>query len=122
MREGIELPDGRRVTQLTSSVRSSLAAAFNAWLRDEGFCFDEVFHSKPPDLDRVNQVLTRYGRYLFSAGKPSLRDNQLDQYTAPHFEALTTTGMGPVCHVDLLRTGGAPPGHAVSTCLVWGWV
>ena len=70
LREGLELPDGRRVTELTSSVCSGLAAALSAWLRNEGLCFDEIFLSNPPDLDRVNQVLTKYGRYLFSSGKP----------------------------------------------------
>lgn len=69
-REGIELPEGRRVTELTTSVRGHPASAFNAWLRREGMSFEEVFMSTPPDLDRVNKVLTQYGRHLFACGKP----------------------------------------------------
>lgn len=59
-REGIVLPEGRRVTQLTTSVRGHTSAALNAWLRQEGK--REVFLASPPDLDRINKVLTRYGR------------------------------------------------------------
>lgn len=71
--QGLELSERRRVTALTSSIRAQLGAASNCWLRNEGMSFDEIFMANPPDCDKVNSVLTRYGRFLFASGKPYYR-------------------------------------------------
>lgn len=69
-RSGIVLEDGRRVTETTANVRGLLFQNFLGWLTDQGFSFDELLMSSPPDLDRINKVLVQYGKWLFSAGKP----------------------------------------------------
>eukprot|EP00438_Fugacium_kawagutii_P024536 Skav223316 [mRNA] locus=scaffold200:41903:46588:+ [translate_table: standard] len=69
-REGIDLPEGRRITAATSSVRTQLMSSFCKWLSGEDLVFDTIFMANPPDLDRINAVLVRYGRYLFAEGKP----------------------------------------------------
>ena len=64
-RQGIELPEGRRVTELTTSVRAQLMSAFSGWLRVSGLAYNDMFQGNPPDLDKINSVLCQYGRYLF---------------------------------------------------------
>ena len=51
LRAGVGLPEGRRVTARTSSVRSQLMSAFNVWLRDAGLSFEDVLLASPPNLD-----------------------------------------------------------------------
>ena len=69
-RQGIELPEGRGVTELTTSVRAQLMSAFSGWLRVSGLAYNEVFQGNPPDLDKIKSVLCQYGRYLFAEGRP----------------------------------------------------
>ena len=42
---------------------------FKIWLGERGIDFD-LFLATPPDLDKINAVLTDFGRFLFGAGKP----------------------------------------------------
>ena len=70
MRAGIELPEGRRVTEQTSSMRAQLIANLARWLFDTGTSFEELIWESPPNLDRINQRLSDFGRYLFHQGKP----------------------------------------------------
>ena len=69
-RAGITLEDGRRVTPTTSFHRDSLLVKFRSWLLQRGENFDVLVLSSPPDLDRLNQRLVDYGRWLFAEGKP----------------------------------------------------
>lgn len=78
----------RRVTQLTTSIRSQLASAFNAWLRGEGTSFETVFMSNAQDLDKVNSMLTKYGRFLFSSGKPYYHLSGTINLVSASFEGL----------------------------------
>lgn len=113
LREGIELPDGSRVTELTTSVRSQLAA--NGWLRNQGVSFDEVFLASPPDLDRTNQILAQYRRHPFAI--PPLRNHQHGQ-----LEAQQVTSASFYEPVEHHRAMPAQLMLAVlATCLVWGW-
>ena len=69
-RAGIRLDDGRRVTENTANVRDLLFERFEAWLTGEGWNLQEVLFASMPDLDLLNKVLVKYGRELFSQGKP----------------------------------------------------
>ena len=69
-RAGIVLNDGRRVTETTSFHREGLLGKFRDWLVRNGYGFDQLVMSSPPDLDLLNQKLVDYGRWLFSEGKP----------------------------------------------------
>ena len=69
-RAGIVLDDGRKVTPTTSFHREGLLVKFRNWLVENGFSFDELVMSSPPDLDALNQKLVDYGRFLFAEGKP----------------------------------------------------
>lgn len=55
---------------VASLSRSQLMSAFNVWLRDAGLSFEDVLLANPPNLDQVNDVPSRYGRFLFVEGKP----------------------------------------------------
>ena len=69
-RSGIELRDGRRVSEGTSATRAALLSGFQTWLEQQGTTFDAVAMSKNCDLDNLNAWLVKYGRWLFAAGKP----------------------------------------------------
>ena len=44
---------------------------------EQGFSFDLVFMASPPDLDGANEVLVKYGRWLFKEGKPYYHFSEL---------------------------------------------
>ena len=69
-RANIVLGDGRRVTEMTSSVRHDLLQNLKGWLTGQGISFDEVFMGNPPDIDLINKVLSDFGKALFGLGKP----------------------------------------------------
>ena len=130
-RQGIELPEGRRVTSATSSVRVSLMAAFCKWLRESGLCYDSIFQRNPPDLDRINSVLTDYGRFLFSSGKPYYHFAEtINSVSAKR--PLLRRSLQQAWDLCAMWTSFEPVEHhrampvqvllaVLSTCLVWGW-
>lgn len=69
-RAGIVLEDGRRVTATTSFHREGLLTRFRDWLFSRDLIFDEVVMVSPPDIERINQCLVDYGRWLFREGRP----------------------------------------------------
>ena len=70
MRSGLVLEDGRRVTETTSQVRTLLLARFESWLNGHGMSGDQQIFSPQADADSINKLLVRYGKWLFSEGKP----------------------------------------------------
>ena len=76
-RAGFELPEGRRVLETTSEIRGKLMSSFLGWLDEQGFSFNLVFMASPPDLDGANDVLVKYGRWLFKEGKPYYHFSEL---------------------------------------------
>ena len=130
-REGIELPDGRRVMPLTTSIRGQLGAAFNCWLREEGMCFEGIFLSSPPDLDKINEVLTRYGRQLFAKGKPYYHLSETINLVSARRPVLSRS-LQQAWDLCAMWTSFEQVEHhrampvqvllaVLSTCLAWGW-
>ena len=130
-RVGIELPEGRRVTQLTSSIRAQLGAAFNCWLREQGLDYDSIFQANPPDLDKVNQILTRYGRFLFSSGKPYYHLSETINLVSARRPILRRS-LQQAWDLCAMWSSFEPVEHhrampaqvllgVLATCLVWGW-
>ena len=76
-REGLELKQGRRVLETTSSIRQKLLDAYVEWLVESGKDFDEIFMAKTPDLDLINEELRAFGRWLFHQGKPYYHFSEL---------------------------------------------
>ena len=130
-RRGLELPEGRRVTATTMSVRNQLTAAFNSWLREVGLSYDDVFQANPPDLDRINSVLTRYGKYLFSEGKPYYHFAETINSVSVKRPILRRS-LQQAWDLCAMWTSFEPVEHhkampvqvllaVLSTCLIWGW-
>ena len=130
-RRGLELPEGRRVTATTMSVRNQLTAAFNSWLREVGLSYDDVFQANPPDLDRINSVLTRYGKYLFSEGKPYYHFAETINSVSAKRPILRRS-LQQAWDMCAMWTSFEPVEHhkampvqvllaVLSTCLIWGW-
>ena len=130
-RAGIVLGDGRRVTELTASVRQDLSKGFRAWLGLRGLSYDEVFLTNPPDLDYVNKVLCDFGRHLFQSGKPYYHFSETINAVACSRPILRRALQQSW---DLAAMWGShePTEHHVampyqvllsilSVCLVWGW-
>lgn len=76
-RAGFELPEGRRVLETTADIRIKLFSGFQAWLAENGIDFDDTFMSSPPNLDVANEVLVKYGKWLFREGKPYYHFSEL---------------------------------------------
>ena len=130
-RAGLELPEGRRVTQATSSVRGSLMAKFNLWLRDSGSSFDSVFLANPPDYDKVNAELVRYGRFLFAQGKPYYHFTETINAVSAKRPILRRS-LQQAWDLAFMWNSYEPVEHhhampvqvllaLLSTCLLWGW-
>ena len=130
-RRGLELPDGRRVTDTTLTMRKQLTASFNNWLREVGLDFDTIFLSNPPDYDLVNSVLTRYGRHLFSSGKPYYHFAETINSVSAR-RPLLRRSLQQAWGLCAMWTAFEPVEHhkampvqlllgVLATCLIWGW-
>ena len=69
-RAGIVLEGGRRVTEATSATREVLFDNLLRWMTDQGVSGEDMIFASPPDLDGLNSILVRYGKWLFNSGKP----------------------------------------------------
>ena len=69
-RAAINLGQGRPVLERTKKGREKLLEGFSQWLDSRGVSFADFLNSELTDLDTVNLLLERYGRELFSAGRP----------------------------------------------------
>jgi hypothetical protein len=65
-RAGIELGEGRKTTEVTAATWVELLERFKGWLESIDLVFGDLFSSNPPDLDRINNLLTDFGRWLLS--------------------------------------------------------
>ena len=101
-RTGIVLEDGRRVTEATANVRDVLFERFEGWLQTEGMALHDVLFAQPPDLDLLNRVLVRYGRWSFEQGKtsvPLFRNCQCSSKQAAYGAAFSAAELGSGVHV-----------------------
>ena len=130
-RKGLELPEGRRVTEATRSVRATLVSAFNRWLWEAGLAYDDIFQANPPDFDRINSVLTQYGRFLFSEGKPYYHFAETINAVSARRPTLRRS-LQQAWGLCAMWTSFEPVEHhrampfqvllaVLSTCLIWGW-
>ena len=130
-RAGIVLGEGRRITELTTSVRQELLVSLKSWLASEERDFEELFMSNPPNLDLINKVLADFGRALFYAGKPYYHYSEAVNAVA---------GVRPILRRslqeawDLAALWGSfePTEHHIAmpyqillamltVCMTWGW-
>ena len=130
-RQGVVLDDGRPVTEGTRASRDGLLVQFETWLNGKGQTFGEVFLSQQPDLDRINQVLTEYGRMLFRLGKPYYKYAEtLNGVTTRR--PILRRSIGAAWDLAFMWGAMEPTEHhaamphqvllaVLSTCLVWGW-
>ena len=65
-----DLPQGRPVLQLTSENRGKLLQQFFLWLRSLGIEPDEILTEPQEHLQHINDLLNRFGRGLYFAGRP----------------------------------------------------
>ena len=129
-RDGIELGAGRRITEATALSRNALVENFKHWLAKNGLGF-ELFLESPPDLDRINAVLTDFGRFLFKAGKPYY-------HYAESINGLVTVrptlrrSLQQAWDLAFLWGSYEPSEHhiavphqvllsIITVCLIWGW-
>ena len=65
-----DLIPGRRVTEVTTTLRQTLMATFRNWLQEEGIDWNFILENSHSHLEEINAVLTRYGRVLYGSGRP----------------------------------------------------
>ena len=69
-RQPLGLAEGRPVLGKTQNHREKLLAWFGDWLSQNGLSLDQLCDAQACDVDTVNAVVSRYGRELYSAGRP----------------------------------------------------
>ena len=131
-REGIVLETGRPVLESTRAARDDLFSAFFSWMSEKGLSYDEIFGGSPYDLDRINQILTEYGRALFEAGKPYYHYSEtLNGITTRR--PLLRRSIGVAWDLAFMWGAHEPAEHHVavphqillailSVSILWGWM
>ena len=130
-RAGIELPQGRRVTELTSSNRQVFLSKFLGWLENEGLDSRTVFEG-PPDIDQINRWISDYGRKLFREGKPYYQYSETINAISAKRPTLRRSLM-QAWDLAFMWNSYEPVEHHVamphqvllallSICMMWGWV
>ncbi len=69
-RQDLLLTDGRPVQPRTKDNRDTLLGKLDDWLKTLGESLSDYLDGSDPDIDRINNMLERYGRELFRAGRP----------------------------------------------------
>ena len=131
-RAAINLGQGRPVLERTKKGREKLLDGFSQWLDGRGVSFADFLNSELTDLDTVNLLLERYGRELFSAGRPYGHYSELVNGIAslrPRFRrslqgawdfAYSWLRHEPPCHHAALPW--QPLVALLVTSFSWGWV
>ena len=65
-----DLVPGRRVTEVTTSMRQVLMTTFKGWLLEEGIDWQFLLENSHSHLEEINGVLSWYGRILYQNGRP----------------------------------------------------
>ncbi len=131
LREGIKLPDGRRVTEATGIYREGLLHHFQIWLAGRGVSFEDTFLNNFPVIDDLNKLLCDYGRSLFHSGKPYYRYAETINAVATKRPTLRRSFQQAWdlafmwCSFEPTEHHTAMPFQGLlailSTCLLWGW-
>ena len=130
-RAGIELGEGRRTTEATAAARTDLLSVFCTWLAERDIAFDDLFLGNPPDLDKINQVLTDFGRWLFKKGKPYYHYSETINAVSSR-RPILRRALQQAWDLAFMWGSYEPTEHHVgmpfqvllavlSTMLVWGW-
>ena len=64
------LPQGRPVLPSTSRLRERYWSFFLEWLQHEGIELSHLLDFPTMYVEEINAILTKFGRYLYSSGKP----------------------------------------------------
>ena len=64
------LPEGRVTLEVTNRLRERYWKSFLEWCQSEGLNFEVLLREYHLHVDEINLVLTKYGRLLYTAGKP----------------------------------------------------
>ena len=130
-RVGLQLPDGRRVTETTVVTRDWLLQKFSEWLFARGTPFENTFQARFPSLDDLNKLLCEYGRFLFHGGKPYYHYAETINAVVGKRPTLRRS-LQQAWDLAFMWCSYEPTEHhtgmpfqvllaILSTCLVWGW-
>ena len=130
-REGIELTDGRRVTETTAFTRDWLYQRFLAWISEKGFREASLVFGNPPDIDLLNKVLCEYGRWLFNQGRPYYHYSETINSVSSKRPAVRRA-LQQAWDLAFMWGSYEPTTHHVAmpfqiltavlaVCLTWGW-
>ncbi len=125
------LPIGRLVLPRTAHLRSGHIAVFRDWCMGEGIDFEFLLENYRECIDELNLVLCRFGRRLYSIGRP--RNHYIET-----INALTAAKPGlrrlvqQAWDLGFTWTKMEPSNHhvaapfqvlmgLVSLCILWGW-
>ena len=125
------LQDGRPVLGVTSKQRDTLISQFESWLLDLGISLENLLEHHHVYIDELNKQLVRYGRVLYSAGRPYNHYAETINSIASKKPAVKRQ-LQEAWNLAFAWIRDEPTAHhlampwqvllsAISLCFVWGW-
>ena len=125
------LLQGRHVTAVTVSMRSSLLAAFEHWTETEGIPWAELLRDGLARIEEINAVIIAYGRQLHRCGRPYQHYAETINAIAGQRLSLKRSLQG-AWSLAFSWLQSEPSAHHVampvqvlmallSVCILWGW-
>ena len=127
-----ELQLGRPVLPSTTLNREALYNTFVSWCRQTGVDFNGLLCHAMQNLDEINAILTKYGRELYSAGRPYGHFAETINSVASRRPAIRRH-LQQSWDLAYAWVKQEPPAHhtampfqvllaCLATALMWGWV
>ena len=126
------LLEGRPVQALTRDRRSKLKASWIGWLADEGYTWNDVGRWARDDVSKLNQVLSRYGKWLYEDGWPYYWLSETINMVSSEFPTVRRF-LQQVWDLAQAWQREEPPTHhsalpwqvlaaLLSVSITWGWI
>ncbi|OLP96296.1 Protein-S-isoprenylcysteine O-methyltransferase [Symbiodinium microadriaticum] len=126
------LLEGRPVQALTRDRRSKLKTSWIGWLADEGYSWEDVGRWARNDVSKLNQVLSRYGKWLYEDGWPYYWLSETINMVSSEFPTVRRF-LQQVWDLAQAWQREEPPTHhsalpwqvlaaLLSVSITWGWI
>ena len=110
-RASVPLPFGRPVLPITRDRRQKLKESWVAWLADEGFTWEEIGTWAVGYVGRLNDILSRYGRWLYDYTK-------MAGHITGFQRLLIWSPLNSLLYGDHFNKPGTSPRHGSATSLL----
>eukprot|EP00438_Fugacium_kawagutii_P005971 Skav202222 [mRNA] locus=scaffold2694:32189:41526:+ [translate_table: standard] len=126
------LQDGRPVLEVTQNLRRGHLDTFSRWLISKGLHLDEILEDSAHRVDQINNLLVRFGKALYAAGRPYNHYAETINAVSAYKPALRRQ-LQESWNLAFSWIRDEPSVHhiampwqillaAISVCISWGWL